>query len=299
MLADFLHFLLIPFYVFFCPPAFDFDSNSSLVPVIVKNPADFIGECLGKSEAKTKRILQRTIGKVLIIDEAYMLNSGKAESQQDHYRAAVIDTLVAEVQGVPGDDRCILMLGYEDKINAMFQHANPGLSRRFAADSPIRFMDFQLPQLEEILRFKMKQQDLRATPEAFDVASQVLERTLMRPNFANAGEVDTFLDRAKLSYQNRQDKKPVAERNYDTVFEPEDFDPNISRGKNAIENCQKLLQGQVAQEVVDKVVEYLILADNARQKGWSGTNLKEIIPMNFIFKGPPGKHNFRYLCVGY
>jgi hypothetical protein len=41
--------------------------------VVLKSPADFISERLGKSEAKTKKILDATVGKVLVIDEAYML----------------------------------------------------------------------------------------------------------------------------------------------------------------------------------------------------------------------------------
>jgi len=46
--------------------------------VVVKNPADFVGSVLGESEKNTKAILKATEGKVLIIDEAYMLYSGGA-----------------------------------------------------------------------------------------------------------------------------------------------------------------------------------------------------------------------------
>lgn len=35
----------------------------------MKNPADFVGQYIGQSEAKTKAILASTVGKVLIIDE--------------------------------------------------------------------------------------------------------------------------------------------------------------------------------------------------------------------------------------
>lgn len=55
--------------------------------------------------------------------QAYMLYSGSAGagSQNDPYKTAVIDTIVAEIQSVPGEDRCVLMLGYEDKMVEMFQ----------------------------------------------------------------------------------------------------------------------------------------------------------------------------------
>jgi hypothetical protein len=43
---------------------------------------------------------------------------------------AVIDTIVAEVQSVPGEDRCVLLLGYKDQIVEMFQVKNIPLFAR-------------------------------------------------------------------------------------------------------------------------------------------------------------------------
>lgn len=42
-------------------------------------------------------------------------------NQNDPYKTAVIDTIVAEVQSVPGEDRCVLLLGYKDQMENMFQ----------------------------------------------------------------------------------------------------------------------------------------------------------------------------------
>ena len=44
--------------------------------VVMKNPADFVGSVLGESEKNTKGILASTVGKVLVIDEAYGLYGG-------------------------------------------------------------------------------------------------------------------------------------------------------------------------------------------------------------------------------
>ena len=61
-----------------------------------------------------------------------MLYEGKdgGGNRSDPYRTAVVDTLVAEIQSVPGEDRCVLLLGYEDQMRRMFDNVNPGLSRR-------------------------------------------------------------------------------------------------------------------------------------------------------------------------
>ena len=47
-----------------------------------------------------------------------------AGNQNDQYKTAVIDTIVAEVQSVPGEDRCVLLLGYEAQMVEMFQVRN-------------------------------------------------------------------------------------------------------------------------------------------------------------------------------
>ena len=121
--------------------------------VVVKNPADFVGSVLGESEKNTKAILKATEGKVLILDEAYMLYSGGAgmSTTSDPYKTAVVDTIVAEVQSTLGEDRCVLLLGYKEKLEEMFRNTNPGLSRRFALDDAFDFEDFDDDQLREIL----------------------------------------------------------------------------------------------------------------------------------------------------
>ena len=113
-----------------------------LIAVVVKNPSDFVGSVLGETEKNTKAILNATVGKVLVIDEAsanrtrplhprsllpqaYGLygggaKGGNASATSDPFKTAVIDTIVAEVQSVPGEDRCVLLLGYEEQMVEMF-----------------------------------------------------------------------------------------------------------------------------------------------------------------------------------
>lgn len=84
---------------------------------MVKSAADFVGSVLGQSEAITKAILAATVGKILIIDEAYLLHPPRTHGTPiDIYKVAIIDTIVAEVQSTPGEDRCVLLLGYEEEV---------------------------------------------------------------------------------------------------------------------------------------------------------------------------------------
>ena len=111
-----------------------------------------MGSVVGESEKNTKGILAATVGKVLVIDEAYELyGGGNGGSVADPYKTAVVDTIVAEVQSTPGDDRCVLLLGYQEQMTEMFQNVNPGLQRRFPLDSAFMFDDFNKPRPDQPL----------------------------------------------------------------------------------------------------------------------------------------------------
>ena len=168
---------------------------------------------------------------------------------------------------------------------------NPGLSRRFAIEDAFRFEDFTDQELLAILNLKLKQQDLDATAEAKSVAIDILGRARNRPNFGNGGEVENLLGKAKGNYQARQSKLPVAERSYDVVFEPIDFDLEFNRAENSGVNLAKLFEDVVGcEKIVKKLEEYQNIARVIKSQGKDPREARELIPTNFVFKGPPGKH---------
>jgi hypothetical protein len=258
--------------------------------VVIKNPADFIGNVMGASESTTKGILSSTVGKVLVVDEAYGLCGGTTGSAgpADPYRAAVIDTIVAEVQSTPGEDRCVLLLGYKNQMEDMFQIVNPGLSRRFPLSEAFTFEDFTDNELAQVLDLKMKQEGFRATAQAKQVAIDVLSRARNRPNFGNAGEVDILLNGAKARLQARMTstKGKKTKNTHASVFEAEDIDPDFDRGKHAATNIAMLFKDVIGcEEIVAKLQGYQKTVANMRARN---LNPREQIPFNFIFIGPPG-----------
>lgn len=247
--------------------------------VVIKNPSDFVGSALGQSEAQTKGILASSIGKVLVIDEAYGLYGGEGVS--DPYKTAVIDTIVAEVQSVPGDDRCVLLLGYDEDMQRMFQKVNPGLSRRFPMSSAFVFEDFDDDALSKILDLKLKQAGFKASGQARTAALDVLGRARNRPNFGNAGEIDILLGRAKASHQ----KRLSAHKAKKGVLDAVDFDSDFDRAARDTD-VKALFRGDVGRE---KVIELLEGLQN-RVKELKSVDIdpKEEIPFSFLFRGPPG-----------
>ncbi|OAQ98505.1 hypothetical protein LLEC1_01897 [Akanthomyces lecanii] len=255
--------------------------------VVVKNPSDFVGSVLGESEKYTNAILTATVGKVLVIDEAYGLYGGNGSQGSggfsDPQRTAAVDTIVANVHSTVGDDRCLLLLGYRDQMEEMFQNVNPGFSRRFPLSSAFTFEDFSESELERILEMKLTEQGFTVTDAAKQVVLDMLDRARNRPNFGNAGEVDILLNEAKSRHQKRLTS---GETRQVCALEPADFDENHDRQQRAEANVVELFQGTVGCEhLVSLLQGYQETARKAKQLG---LNPKGLIPFNFLFRGPPG-----------
>ena len=132
---------------------------------IFKGANDFVGDVIGSSEKTTRNILNNAEGSVLVIDEAYSLNPSTGTSgskTSDPYREGVINTIVEIVQGNAGDDRAVLLLGYKEEMDDLFEYANQGLKRRFQYDDPgpVEFVDYNDDSLGRILRALIKKNNM-------------------------------------------------------------------------------------------------------------------------------------------
>ncbi|KAG6982681.1 Protein CfxQ-like protein [Fusarium oxysporum f. sp. conglutinans] len=141
--------------------------------VITKKASDLIGRYRGHSEGDTAEALQDAKGGVLIIDDAHLLYQERADGSNDpdDFRQGVIDTLVANISGSPGEDRCLILCGYEDRMKRMFLRSNPGLGRRFPLENACRFTSYDDDELGQILKQKMENEDLVITDGAFNAES--------------------------------------------------------------------------------------------------------------------------------
>ena len=166
---------------------------------------------------------------------------------------------------------------------------NPGLARRFAIENAFRFEDFDDDELREIMDLKLKLQDLSATDAAKDVAIEVLSRSRNRPNFGNAGELENLLSIAKNNYQKRVSHLPYTARSPDILFEPQDFDLDFERSANATSNLKELFKDVVGCDKIVKQLEGYQRIAHASKK--QGRDPRDLIPTNFVFKGPPGRRS--------
>ena len=198
--------------------------------------SDFIGNHIGDSEKNTRTILNNARGKVLLIDEAYMLNPHRnCGSRPCPFRQAAIDTLVSIVQNVPGDDRCVILMGYDKPMLDLISASNAGLARRFPLSEAFLFDNFNEHQLLAILELKMVKQEIAATAQAKEAAMALLRMQVLSDNFGNGGEVENVLSRAKQNFAARVARRGSRRSNSaDVLLEAVDFDPRWQTRNNTL-----------------------------------------------------------------
>jgi SpoVK/Ycf46/Vps4 family AAA+-type ATPase len=91
---------------------------------VVSRP-DFVDKYVGWSEQKTLKLLNQSLGKVLVIDEAYSLASG----MDDSYGIEVLNTLNLFLSEHP-NEIIVIFIGYKDLLEKGIFSYQPGLKRR-------------------------------------------------------------------------------------------------------------------------------------------------------------------------
>jgi SpoVK/Ycf46/Vps4 family AAA+-type ATPase len=129
--------------------------------VIEAHRADLVGEFLGATAIKTNELIDRALGGVLFIDEAYgLVNS--SDGQPDRFGNEAVQALLKRAE----DDRenlVIILAGYEDEM-AGFLSSNPGLSSRFG--TRVHFPGYDPAELLRIAEYHAALRGDRLGPDA-------------------------------------------------------------------------------------------------------------------------------------
>lgn len=148
-----------------------------------------VAEYVGQTAVKTNKIIDKAIGGVLFIDEAYTLAQG---GENDFGREAIA-TLLKRME----DDRdrlVVILAGYTDEIE-QFINSNPGLRSRF--NRYIHFEDYTVEELFDIFQLQAKKYDYRLDEEAESTLRQILQQKVAQKNadFGNARYVRNLFEK--------------------------------------------------------------------------------------------------------
>ena len=178
---------------------------------------DLVGEFIGHTAPKTKRVLERAMGGVLFIDEAYYLYRS---SDSKDYGQECIDILL-QVMENDRDKLVVILAGYKDRMDDFFE-SNPGMNSRIAHH--LDFAPYQLDELVAIGRGMLKQASYYLSDEAESAFREYLTLRMGQPHFANARSVRNELERARLRHAHRLAADLELSRSLDDLMRLEDLD---------------------------------------------------------------------------
>jgi probable Rubsico expression protein CbbX len=178
---------------------------------------DLVGEFIGHTAPKTKRVLERAMGGVLFIDEAYYLYRS---SDSKDYGQECIDILL-QVMENDRDKLVVILAGYKDRMDDFFE-SNPGMNSRIAHH--LDFAPYQLDELVAIGRGMLDRSSYYLSDEAELAFREYLTLRMEHPHFANARSVRNELERARLRHAHRLAADPQLRRSRDDLMRLESLD---------------------------------------------------------------------------
>ena len=182
---------------------------------------DLVGEYIGHTAPKTKAVLDRAMGGVLFIDEAYTLF--RAEDSKD-YGQECIDILM-QVMENDRDKLVVILAGYKDRMDSFFE-SNPGMSSRIAHH--LDFAEYDIEELLAIGQLMVARSSYYLSEEAESAFRDYLSVRRTQPRFGNARTVRNDLENARLRHAYRLATDPDRRWSKDDLMrlEPSDILPN-------------------------------------------------------------------------
>lgn len=254
-----------------------------------------IGEYIGQTAPKVKKVIEEAQGGILFIDEAYAL-AREGDDSKDFGKEA-LEILVREMSdGNP--DIAIMVAGYPKEMD-VFLGANPGLKSRFG--NYFHFEDYTPEELLEIVQKHAAEKQVTLTEKAQNyLYEQLIEGFRTRDRtFGNARYAIGLLSEAKMNMGLRliksENLKDLSAEEISTI-QKEDIESIFeekSKKKVHLKVNEKLLQS--ALNDLDKMVgvaniknEVNELIRLVRFYNETGKDVLNKFSLHTVFLGNPG-----------
>lgn len=159
----------------------------SHVEVVESSTTDFVGQHVGQTGPKTIKQLERGLGKVLFVDEAYRLGEGMFAQEAVN---ELVDTMTKPKFA---GKLVIILAGYDNDMNNLLS-VNEGLSSRFADE--IIFPSLNPEHCLKLLASKLKQSMIIVpaleSPFAYPNFRDRIAELSGLPRWGNARDVQTL-----------------------------------------------------------------------------------------------------------
>ncbi|KAG5188041.1 cbbx protein [Tribonema minus] len=160
--------------------------------VIVATRDDLVGQYVGHTAPKTKDMIKKAFGGILLVDEAYYLYN--ASNDKDYGQESI--EILLNVMENQKEDLIVTLAGYKDRMDKFFSYI-PGMSSRIG--NHIDFPNYEKEELVEIAQVMAR--DLQYTMDDAAAAKfqEYINLRMKFPFFSNARTVRNAMDRARMN----------------------------------------------------------------------------------------------------
>lgn len=160
--------------------------------VVLATRDDLVGQYVGHTAPKTKEMIKKAMGGVLLVDEAYYLYN--AANDRDYGQESI--EILLNVMENNQDDLVVAVAGYKDRMDKFFSYI-PGMMSRIG--NHIDFPNYNADELVKISEVMARELEYDIAPDAFPVFKNYIEKRMNLPYFSNARTVRNAMDRARMN----------------------------------------------------------------------------------------------------
>ena len=163
---------------------------------------DLVAEYVGQTAPKTMEVVQKAMGGVLFIDEAYSLASG--HGQGNSYNEEAIATLIQAMENYR-DEFVVIFAGYTKEMQD-FLNSNSGIVSRIGYT--LEFDDYTEDELVEIFKSMTSKAGFIVEDEAIEKVREVIKEYKDQKNFGNARFIRNVYEKSIIKHaSNTKGKK--------------------------------------------------------------------------------------------
>ena len=163
---------------------------------------DLVAEYVGQTAPKTMAVVEKALGGVLFVDEAYSLASG--QGQGNSYNEEAIATLIQAMEN-NRDNLVVIFAGYTKEMQA-FLDSNSGIVSRIGYT--LEFDDYTEDELIQIFKNMLGKAGFEISEDAIEEARKIIRDYKDSKNFGNARFVRNLYEKTVIKHaSNTQGKK--------------------------------------------------------------------------------------------
>jgi len=162
---------------------------------------DLVAEYVGQTAVKTMDVVNRAMGGILFVDEAYALADKDGENS---YNGEAIATLIKAMEDYR-DDLVVIFAGYTKEMQD-FLDSNSGIVSRIGYT--LEFEDYTNQELIDIFKGMVKKAGFILNDDAIDEVNKLIDEHRLDKNFGNARFVRNVFEKTVIKHAtNTRDKK--------------------------------------------------------------------------------------------